>query len=137
MEKIRIKHLEEENGLLEHHNQIIDTNNKKKKKLLQLFKAWWITFKDTFDINSTLLPKHAFSSEGVNTVECGEKKRQVLKATMNRLYDILMQASYLPTRSVARKGNHFYRFHEATRYIIEKCGKFHQKIAQMMTLGLL
>ena len=25
--KIRIKHLEEKNGLLEHHNQMIDTNN--------------------------------------------------------------------------------------------------------------
>jgi hypothetical protein len=26
-EKIRAKHLEEKNGLLEHHNQMIDTNN--------------------------------------------------------------------------------------------------------------
>lgn len=26
-EKIKMKHLEEKNGLLEHHNQMIDTNN--------------------------------------------------------------------------------------------------------------
>jgi hypothetical protein len=115
----------------------IDTCYAFKKKLLQLFKAGWITFKDTPNINSNSFPKHASSSEGVNAVECGEKKRQVPKATMNRLYDMLMQVDYLPTRSIARKGNHFCRFHEVTRHIIKECGKFHQKVAQMMTLGLL
>jgi hypothetical protein len=115
----------------------IDTCFALKKKLLQLFKARWITFEDTPNNKSNLLPKHASSSEGVNAVECGEKKRQVPKATINRLYNMLMQVGYLPTRSIARKGNHFYRFHEVTRHIIEECGKFHQKVAQMMTHGLL
>jgi hypothetical protein len=72
----------------------------------------------------------------VNVVECGEKK-QVPKATMDRLYDMLMQAGYLPTGSITRKGNHFCRFHEAIGHSIKECGKFHQKVAQMMTLGLL
>jgi hypothetical protein len=66
-----------------------------------------------------------------------EKKKQVPKATMDRLYDMLIQAGYLPTRSITRKGNHFCRFHEAIGHSIEECGKFHQKVAQMMTLGLL
>jgi hypothetical protein len=48
---------------------------------------------------------------------------------MDRLYDMLMQAGYLPTRSMTGMGNHFYRFHEATRHDIEEYGEFHQKVA--------
>jgi hypothetical protein len=73
----------------------------------------------------------------VNVVEFGEKKKQVSKATINRLYDMLMKIGYLPTRSMTKKGNHFCRFDEAIRHSIEEYGKFHQKVAQMMTLDLL
>jgi hypothetical protein len=64
-----------------------------------------MTFEDTPNINSNLLPNHAFSSGGVNAVEYGEKKKQVLRVTMDRLYDMLMQVGYLlaKPKSVARK----------------------------------
>jgi hypothetical protein len=44
---------------------------------------------------------------------------------MDRLYDILMQAGYLPAKSITRRGDHFCRFHEAIRHNIEKCEEFH------------
>jgi len=52
-----------------------------------------------------LLPNHAFSSGGVNAVEYGEKKKQVLRVTMDRLYDMLMQVGYLLAKLL------FFSFH--------------------------
>jgi len=49
------------------------------------------------------MPNHAFSSRGVNTVEYGEKKKQVLRVTMDRLYDMLIQAGYLPNKKCSKK----------------------------------
>jgi hypothetical protein len=57
---------------------------------LQLFKAECITFEDTLNINSNLLPNHASSSGGVNVVEFGRKKEKVLRVITNRLYDMLV-----------------------------------------------
>jgi hypothetical protein len=57
---------------------------------LQLFKAECITFEDTLNINSNLLPNHASSSGGVNVVEFGRKKEKVLRVITNKLYDMLV-----------------------------------------------
>ena len=114
----------------------IDTCLEFKRKLLQLFKAGWITFEDTPNINSNLLPTHAFSSWGVNAVEYGEKKKQVLRVTMDRLYDMLMQVGYLlakarlsiPFRFTRNDRNIPYQLKKKTKrnkfYLILNLGPF-------------
>ena len=77
----------------------IDTYSTFKRKFLQLFKVGWITFEDTLNINSNLLPNHTFSSGGVNVVEFERKEDKVLRVTMDRLYDILEQPEYFPIKN--------------------------------------
>jgi hypothetical protein len=110
----------------------IDTCSAFKRKLLQLFKVGWITLEDTPNINSNPMPNHASSCGGVNVVE-------VLRVTMDRLYDMLVQVRCLliKNESGSRKSANFYRFHEAMRHNIDECEEFHQKVIQMMTCGML
>ena len=54
----------------------IDTCSTFKRKLLQLFKAWWIRFEDTLNINFNPLPDHASSNGGVNVVEFRRRKKE-------------------------------------------------------------
>jgi len=60
-------------------------------------------------------------------VEFGRKKIKVLKVTMDKLYDMLVQDKYLPIKneSNSRKSDNFYRFHEAMRHNIDECKEFH------------
>lgn len=48
-------------------------------------------------------------------MEFGRKKKKVLRVTIDRLYDMLVQVGYLPIKneSGSRKSNNFYRFHKA------------------------
>jgi hypothetical protein len=67
------------------------------------FKAGWISFEDTPNINQeealvvilTRCPIMLLVVGGVNAVEYREKKKHVLRVTMDRLYNMLMQAGYL------------------------------------------
>jgi hypothetical protein len=99
-------------------------------KLLQLFKVGWITFKDTLNINFNPLSNHASSSGGVNVVKFGRKIEKVLKVTMDRLYNMLVQAKYLPIKNElgSRKSDSFYRFCEVIGHNIDECEDFHQKV---------
>ena len=44
-------------------------------------------------MNSNLLPKHVIGGSGVNTMEVGSKEK-VLKVTMARLYEMLVQSGH-------------------------------------------
>jgi hypothetical protein len=59
-----------------------------KKRVLQLIKVGWVTFKDSPNVNSNPLPKHAAGSSEVNAVEI-DNKGKVLKVTMTRLYEMV------------------------------------------------
>jgi len=117
----------------------IDTCSTFKRKLLQLFKARWITFEDNPNINFNPLPNHASNNKGVNDVKFGRKKEKLLRVIMDKLYDMLMQVSYLPIKneSGSRKSDNFYRFYEVIGHDIDECEQFHHKLIQMMTCGLL
>jgi hypothetical protein len=65
---------------------------------LQLFKTRWIAFEDIPNINSNPLPNHTFSCGGVNVVKF-KRKKKVLKVTMDKLYDMLVQVEYLPIKN--------------------------------------
>ena len=56
----------------------------------------------------------------------GRKKEKLLRVIMDKLYDMLMQVSYLPIKneSGSRKSDIYYRFHEAMRYNIDECKEF-------------
>jgi hypothetical protein len=77
----------------------IDNLSVFKRKLLQLFKIRWITFEDTPNINSNPLSNHASNSGGVNVVEFGRKKEKVLRVTIDKLYDMLVQTERLLTKN--------------------------------------
>jgi hypothetical protein len=85
------------------------------------------------------LSNHASNSEGVNDVEFGRKKEKVLRVTMDRFYDMLVQLGCLPTKNESglRKSDTFCRFHEAMGHNINECEEFHQKVIHMMTYNLL
>lgn len=55
------------------------------------------------------------------------RKGQVLRVTIDRLYDMLMQARSLPVKgeSSLRKDDDFCRFYETMRYNIEGYEEFH------------
>ncbi|XP_061965260.1 uncharacterized protein LOC133689413 [Populus nigra] len=74
----------------------IESCNAFKNKLLQLIKAGWITFDDAPNVNSNHLPNHTTSSGGVNVVGVEDKKKRVLKVSMERLYGMIVQSGYLP-----------------------------------------
>jgi hypothetical protein len=73
------------------------------------------------------LPNHASSSGRVNVIEFGRKKEKVLRVTMDRLYDMLVQVGYLPTKnkSSSRKCDNFYMFHKEMGQNIDGCEEFH------------
>jgi hypothetical protein len=63
-------------------------------------------------------------------VEFGRKKEKVLRVTMDRLYDILVQARCLPTKNElgSRKSDNFCKFHKAMRHNIDEYEEFHQNV---------
>jgi len=68
-----------------------------------------------------------------------KNKEQLLRVTTDMLYDMLVQAGYLPMKNKlgSRKDDGFYRFHKAMGHNIEECKEFHHKAIQLMTCGLL
>jgi hypothetical protein len=67
-------------------------------------------------VNSNPLPKHVVGSSGVNTMEVGSKER-VLKVTMTRLYDMLLQSEHLE-KSTKRCTGKVTFFHSIKKGII-------------------
>lgn len=56
---------------------------------MKLIKIEWVTFKDSPNINSNLLPNHATRNNRVGIVEVGNKDK-MLKVSMKTLYDVLV-----------------------------------------------
>jgi len=86
-------------------------------------------------VNSNPLPKHVVGGSGVNTMKVGSKEK-VLKVTMARLYEMLVQSGHLkkPSEHCMRE-NDFCPFHKKKGHHIDEYIKFHQKVARMLTLG--
>ncbi|XP_034932830.1 uncharacterized protein [Populus alba] len=106
-----------------------------KRKVLQLIKVGWVTFEDSPNQNSNPLPKNVDGRGGVNTMEIGSKKR-VLKATMAKLYLMLVQSGHLEeTTEYCTGESNFCPLHKKEGHHIDECMEFHQKVARMLTLG--
>jgi hypothetical protein len=87
-------------------------------------------------VNTNPLPKHVAGSSEVNAVEIGNEGR-VLKVTMTRLYDILVQSGHLErSNGCCIRKNDFFPFHKKKGHHIDECIEFHQKVARMLTLGV-
>jgi len=106
-----------------------------KKRVSQLIKIGWVTFEDSPNVNSNPLPKHAVGGSGVNTMEVGSKEK-VLRVTMARLYEMLVQSGHLekPSEHCIREDD-FCPFHRKKGHHIDECIEFHQKVVRMLTLG--
>jgi hypothetical protein len=106
-----------------------------KKRVSQLIKIGWVTFEDSPNVNSNPLPKHAVGGNGVNTMEFGSKEK-VLRVTMARLYEMLVQSGHLekPSEHCIREDD-FCPFHKKKGHHIDECIEFHQKVVRMLTLG--
>jgi len=85
-------------------------------------------------VNSNPLPKHVVGSSGVNTMEVGSKER-VLKVTMTRLYDMLLQSGHLEKSTKRCIGKVTFSHSIKKGHHIDECIEFHQKIARTLTLG--
>jgi hypothetical protein len=53
-------------------------------------KARWVTFDEATNMNSNSLPNHTSGSE-VNVIEKGKGDERVLKATMENIYEMMIQ----------------------------------------------
>jgi hypothetical protein len=84
-----------------------------------------------------LLPNHAFSSWGVNAVEYGEKKKQVLRVTMDRLYDMLMQVGYLLAKARLSIPFRFTRNDRNIPYQLKKKNKTEQILSHFKSWSIL
>jgi len=106
-----------------------------KRKVSQLIKIGWVTFEDSPNVNSNPLPKHVVGGSGVNTMEVGSKEK-VLRVTMARLYEMLVQSGHLekPSEHCIREDD-FCPFHKKKGHHIDECIEFHQKVVRMLTLG--
>jgi len=106
-----------------------------KKRVLQLMKVGWVTFEDSPNVNTNPLPKHVAGSSEVNAMEIGNEGN-VLKVTMTRLYDMLVQSGHLERSNGRCMGkSDFCPFHKKKGHHIDECIEFHQKVARMLTLG--
>jgi len=63
----------------------------------------------------------------VNIVEFARNKEKVVRVTMDRLNDMLVQVGCLPTKNElgSRKSDTFCRFHKVLRHNIDEYRKFH------------
>ena len=76
-------------------------------------------------MNSNPLPKHTVGGSGVNTMEV-DSKEKVLKVTMVRLYEMLVQSGHLekPSEHCVRE-NDFCPFHKKKGHHIDESIEFH------------
>nr|XP_034898165.1 uncharacterized protein LOC118036558 [Populus alba] len=106
-----------------------------KRKLLELIKMGWVSFEDPPNVISNPLPKHTGSSSGVGMIEIGNQG-QMLKVSMKRLYDMLLQSGFLNISTTCQLGSDNYcEFHRMEGHHIEDCVKFRQKVAKMLLMG--
>jgi hypothetical protein len=106
-----------------------------KRKLLELIKMEWVSFEDAPNINSNPLPKHAASNSGVGMIEV-DNQNHVLKVSMKRLYDMLLQSGFLNMNTKYQLGRANYcEFHGMEGHHIGDCIKFCQKVAKMLIMG--
>jgi hypothetical protein len=68
-------------------------------------------------------------------MEVGSKEK-VLRVTMARLYEMLVQSGHLekPSERCMREGD-FFPFHKKRGHRLDECIEFHQKVTRMLTLG--
>ena len=102
-----------------------------------MIKAGWITFDDAPNVKSNPLPNHAASGGGVNAVGIEGKKESVLKVSMERLYDMLVQSGYLSEFEPVMNENNYCKFHGKVGHHIDDCEEFHQEVKRMLTFGML
>ncbi|XP_052312616.1 uncharacterized protein LOC112328848 [Populus trichocarpa] len=106
-----------------------------KKRLLELIKIGWVSFEDKPNVNSNPLPKHASSSSGIGMIEVGNQCK-VLKVSMKRLYDMLVQSGFLKTKVESHlEGDDYCEYHGREGHHIEDCIEFCEKIAKMLKMG--
>jgi hypothetical protein len=68
-------------------------------------------------------------------IEVGNQN-QVLKVSMKRLYDMLLQSGFLNMNTACQLGSdNYYEFHGMEGHHIEDCIKFCQKVAKMLIMG--
>ncbi|XP_073260913.1 uncharacterized protein [Populus alba] len=92
-------------------------------------------FEDPPNVISNPLPKHTGSSSGVGMIEIGNQG-QMLKVSMKRLYDMLLQSGFLNISTTCQLGSDNYcEFHRMEGHHIEDCVKFRQKVAKMLLMG--
>jgi hypothetical protein len=63
-----------------------------KRKLLELIKIGWVSFENAPNFNSNPLPNHVVGNTRVGMIGV-DNQNQVLKVSMKRLYDMLLQSS--------------------------------------------
>jgi hypothetical protein len=106
-----------------------------KKRLMELIKMGWVSFKDKPNVNSNPLPKHAPNSSGIGMIEVGNQCK-VLKVSMKRLYDMLVQSGFLKTKVESHsEGYDYCEYHGRDGHHIEVCIEFCEKIAKMLKMG--
>ncbi|XP_034908128.2 uncharacterized protein [Populus alba] len=103
----------------------------------QVASAGWITFDDAPNVKSNPLPNHAASGGGVNAVGIEGKKESVLKVSMERLYDMLVQSGYLSEFEPVMNENNYCKFHGKVGHHIDDCEEFHQEVKRMLIFGML
>jgi hypothetical protein len=98
-------------------------------------KIGWVSFEDVPKVNSNPLPKHAAGNSGVGMIEVGNQN-QVLKVSLKRLYDMLLQSGFLNINTEYQLGRDDYcKFHGMEGHHIEDCIKFCQKVVKMLIMG--
>eukprot|EP00258_Populus_trichocarpa_P030959 XP_024446978.1 uncharacterized protein LOC112325244 [Populus trichocarpa] len=95
----------------------------------------WVSFEDKPNVNSNPLPKHAPNSSGIGMIEVGNQCK-VLKVSMKRLYDMLVQSGFLKTKVESHlEGYDYCEYHGRDGHHIEDCIEFCEKIAKMLKMG--
>ena len=62
--------------------------------MLELIKIGWVTFTDTPNVNSNSLLSHVAGNGGMSMIKVGCKDK-VLRVSIKRLYNILVQSAFL------------------------------------------
>jgi len=80
------------------------------------------------------LHNHVIRNNGVSVVEVGSKEK-VLKVSMKRLQDMLVQSGFLKKviECLLERGD-YCEFYEKKGHHIDECIESHQKVARILTL---
>jgi len=99
-----------------------------------LNKIEWVTFIDTPNVNSNSLPNHVASNGGVSMIEVRGKDK-VLRVSIKRLYNMLVQSGFLKVnvKYHLEKGD-YCKLHERKGHCIENCIEFCQRVVITLTI---